>query len=98
MKEETETKIGIGLFVIFVFALGFSIAMLVDSKTDGPPSPDLSTDVVKESGAVLPSIFNIQRQLVELGYEIKVDGKIGPETLTAWDEAICRQEGERSMK
>jgi hypothetical protein len=35
----------------------------------------------------LPSVIDIQEQLVERGYEITVDGKCGPETQRAWDSA-----------
>lgn len=39
----------------------------------------------------LPGPMDIQRQLVELGSDIKVDGKIGPQTLAAWEKQFCEQ-------
>lgn len=39
----------------------------------------------------LLSIADTQRRLVELGYDVKVDGKVGPQTLAAWDHAFCEQ-------
>lgn len=45
-----------------------------------------------------PQLFSItetQQFLVELGYDIKVDGKIGKQTLAAWDHAFCEQSAKR---
>jgi hypothetical protein len=39
----------------------------------------------------LPSISQIQEQLVCLGYPVKVDGRVGRETIEAWDKAYCEQ-------
>ena len=39
----------------------------------------------------LPSISQIQEQLVCLGYMVRVDGRIGKETVDAWDKAVCNQ-------
>ena len=33
----------------------------------------------------------LQQQLVDMGYVIEVDGIIGVETITAWDEAVTNQ-------
>lgn len=41
----------------------------------------------------LPSVSDIQRRLVEAGYDIKIDGKCGSETQTAWDAEYCNQRG-----
>ena len=46
---------------------------------------------IPESEPQLLSMTETQRQLVELGYDIKIDGKIGDKTLAAWDHAFCKQ-------
>ena len=46
----------------------------------------------------LPSISQIQEQLVCLGYLKKVDGRIGKETIEAWDKAYCEQSAARYFK
>ena len=43
----------------------------------------------------LLSMTETQRLLVELGYDLKIDGKIGPQTLAAWDHAFCEQSAKR---
>ena len=43
----------------------------------------------------IPTISDIQQRLVNLGYDIKVDGKIGGETITAWGLAIGTQIDEK---
>lgn len=37
----------------------------------------------------LPTFRDIQEELVDRGYDIEVDGKIGRKTIEAWDRAIC---------
>ena len=58
-------------------------------------SPDGATlaPAAKEGSpaGVILSPMGIQRQLVELGYKIKVDGKLGPETMAAWNKAYGEQ-------
>jgi hypothetical protein len=44
---------------------------------------------VKE--AEIPTTFEIQQQLVDLGYDIEVDGIIGEKTLEAWQEAVMQR-------
>ena len=38
-------------------------------------------------GKHMQSVMDKQQELVDLGYEITVDGKLGPETQRAWDSA-----------
>jgi len=47
----------------------------------------------KEVDETLPTFRQIQQQLVDLGEDIEVDGRIGKQTLTAWDRQICNQHG-----
>ncbi len=70
-------------------ALAFVIILYFSTKPDGTTL----TPVVKEENpaGVLLSPIGIQRQLVELGYDIKLDGKLGPETMSAWNKAYGRQ-------
>ena len=35
----------------------------------------------------MQSVMDKQQELVDLGYEIAVDGKLGPDTQQAWDSA-----------
>ena len=47
----------------------------------------------KEQEEFLPTFHQIQQQLVDLGYDIEVDGRIGKNTLAAWDRQICHKHG-----
>jgi hypothetical protein len=49
--------------------------------------------------ASIPSMFELQQELKDAGYYAgKIDGKIGNETLKAWDRYTCDKEYERSAK
>jgi hypothetical protein len=37
--------------------------------------------------APMQSVMDKQQELVDLGHDIAVDGKLGPETQAAWDSA-----------
>jgi len=89
-------------YLICMIIIGLLVAIIV---------PQIITYVSKtQDGATLAPVtkegnpagiitkFELQRKFVDLGYNIKIDGKIGPETLEAWDKQICKQEGIRSMK
>lgn len=50
----------------------------------------LHSATVKEAPSeidALPSIMDVQRKLCEMGYDIAVDGVLGPETQRAWEAA-----------
>jgi len=51
-----------------------------------------------QRSSFLPSPMQIQEELVKRGYKIKADGKIGNETLKAWDRAICNQYAEKEFE
>jgi len=42
-----------------------------------------------ESIKSLPSLFDIQEELNRRGCNLKVDGKLGPKTMAAWDKELC---------
>jgi len=46
----------------------------------------------------IPSISQIQEQLVCLGYPVRVDGRVGKETIEAWDKAVCEQYAAKAEK
>ena len=46
----------------------------------------------------LPSIIDIQRELNRRGADLKVDGRCGVKTLTAWEYYYCMQQGIESCK
>jgi peptidoglycan hydrolase-like protein with peptidoglycan-binding domain len=49
--------------------------------------------------ASIPTTWELQQTLKDAGYyQGRIDGRIGPETLKAWDKAICQQEYERARK
>ena len=39
----------------------------------------------------IPTFRELQQQLVDLGYDIEVDGRIGKKTISAWEKEICNQ-------
>ena len=48
-----------------------------------------------------PRLFSpleLQKELVSRGYNLKVDGKIGPETLAAWDVEYSKQSAAIAME
>lgn len=47
----------------------------------------------QEVEVALPTFRQLQQQLVDLGEDIEVDGKIGPKTLSAWEKQICMKHG-----
>jgi len=46
----------------------------------------------------IPSIFEFQQTLVDNGYDIKVDGRLGPETEKAWNEMWTHQKFQNFTK
>ena len=44
------------------------------------------------------SIRELQRALVDAGYDIQVDGKIGRQTMAAWEKHCCNQYAIRAFK
>lgn len=46
----------------------------------------------------IPSPYELQRMLVERGYDIKVDGKIGPQTMEAWNSVYIQQSANSYFK
>ncbi len=46
---------------------------------------------IQQAEERLPSQADIQRRLVELGYDIEVDSVIGRQSRDAWDKATCNQ-------
>ncbi|KKM86010.1 hypothetical protein LCGC14_1283420 [marine sediment metagenome] len=89
MKTRTELKIATVIWGLMLIAIFLLIIMLF-TKPDGTPA-SAYTDEGSQAGAILPSMFDIQRELVRRGYKIKIDGKIGRKTLEAWDDALCER-------
>ena len=46
----------------------------------------------------IPSIPEFQQMLVDNGYDIKVDGKLGKETESAWIDMWFKQRVDRDVK
>ncbi len=65
------------LMYILVFTLGWLIAEILISVVQPNPTP-------------LPSITQIQQELVNRGHDIEVDGRLGPATQKAWDEETLK--------
>ena len=74
-----------------LFATGFATALLCglcwNFDTDNLVKPEVNHDI--------PAPIDVQEQLVKLGYDISVDGKIGKETKQAWEKAYCNQQAEK---
>jgi len=67
---------------ITVCLIGLLIGMLAANITDEQQGTE---------AFILPSIRQIQQQINDMGYPIKVDGKLGPETQEAWQKARADQ-------
>ena len=51
-----------------------------------------------QTQADMPTFEDIQQMLVDRGYNIEIDGRIGKETLKAWDTEICNQEASKMFE
>ena len=80
------------IFYTVITTLGFGLGMYIGRIYSMRQAP-----VKLEAGAVLPSQSDIQRILVERGYDIKVDGIIGAESRMSWDLAICDEYYKESL-
>lgn len=74
-----ETKLTIMLGLTFIVLIGV-ICWAVSPK---------EVDAYEQ----LPTFRQIQQQLVDLGEDIEVDGRIGKKSIAAWDRQICNQHG-----
>ena len=90
MKELTLT-----LVLLFGLLLGFIAGFLgQDIHQMSVLIKDDQNGVTATEGYLIPTRGDIQQMLVDRGYDIGpkgVDGKIGEDTITAWDRAICDQ-------
>jgi len=48
--------------------------------------------------ADMPTFEEIQEELVRRGHNIEIDGRIGKQTLNAWDAEICDQEASKMFE
>jgi len=48
--------------------------------------------------ADMPTFEEIQEELVRRGHNIEIDGRIGKETLRAWDKEIIEQSASKMFK
>ncbi len=88
MKTMTELKVTTVIWGLMLIAIVLLIIMITTKpRTTTQP---LSVKEENPAGALMSPI-GIQKQLVELGYDIKIDGKLGPETMSAWNEAYGEQ-------
>ena len=51
-----------------------------------------------QTQADMPTFEEIQEELVRRGHNIEVDGRIGKQTLNAWDAEICDQEASKMFE
>ncbi len=94
--KDSKRKL-IEIALMLGFCLIISVGALIYIFTDGSRSTDAGAALYDPCGAVsfLPSQADIQQALVDRGYDLRVDGVVGPDTRTAWDEAYRNQEASR---
>ena len=89
---------------IGVCALRIIIILLIALFTSGCEEKDvgITEDLGTDAQYIerIPTFIEIQELLVCKGYDIKVDGIIGANTLKVWEKAICQQyeDGEYTTK
>ena len=99
MKNKNGTNIikDVILFGIIFLLAGICINEILPSDGVTKVQGRTTAGVIDLEEVRTPAILSpkdIQRQLVEMGYDIGpdgVDGNIGTDTKLAWDKAICNQ-------
>ena len=82
-KMSTKDKILITtMFVCLITATVLALIIIAAKITEEP---------VGTEAQYLPTIAEVQRQIQDMGYDIEVDGRLGPKTEEAWDRACADQ-------
>jgi hypothetical protein len=92
-------------WIVIIFLVGFVCGVRYESCKDEPYitlenctydfNVDPNQQIIALDSRQLPSQMDIQRHLIGLGYDLRLDGVIGPDSRKAWDDAYCQQSAEK---
>ena len=78
-----------GAFLFAFHRCGGWDAAEKSSSSKASAEIDHSRQQIMES---LPSVADVQKMLSDMGYDVKVDGIAGPQTMAAWNRAMLDRE------